>query len=246
MSRTYNQECILAYAFDLIGERWTFLILRELFLGPRRFGDLHAALPGIGTNLLSKRLKELEEAGLIASGDEGRSQYRMTDIGEQLRPTARALMRWSIHYFMERPEPSPAKDCIYSNDLVPDSVALAIEMFADKTRIPHTNYALHLLIDDSSYSFVHMNGEMTARRGADSPTVARIETDVATLMQTMRGELYMGDMKKRSKISGAGDVVDHFVASFTPGADVDFEVAAFIRRLKLADRAPVRKARVLA
>ncbi|MBY0423020.1 MAG: winged helix-turn-helix transcriptional regulator, partial [Parvularculaceae bacterium] len=47
MSRTYNQECVLAYALDLLGERWTLLIIRELFLGPRRFGDLHAALPGL-------------------------------------------------------------------------------------------------------------------------------------------------------------------------------------------------------
>ena len=107
MTRTYNQDCVLAYSFDLLGERWTFLIIRELFLGPRRFGDLHAALPGIGTNLLSKRLKELEEGGLIASTGDGRNQYRLTDSGEGLRPTLRSLMFWAIEYFMNRSEPSP-------------------------------------------------------------------------------------------------------------------------------------------
>ena len=51
MTRTYNQDCILAHALDLLGERWTLLILRDLFLGPRRFGDLQAGLPGLGANL---------------------------------------------------------------------------------------------------------------------------------------------------------------------------------------------------
>lgn len=236
MSRTYNQDCVLAYAFDLLGERWTFLILRELFLGPRRFGDLHAALPGIGTNLLSKRLKELEEAGLVSSSGDGRSQYRLTDEGEALRPTARELMFWAIDYFMKRPGPSAPKECIFSNDLVPDSVALAIEMFANKTRIPHSNYVLHLRIDETPYTFFHMNGATTARRGADAPAVARVETDVATLMQAMRGEIYIGDTKKRAKLSGDEQAIDHFVASFTPGADIAFEVAELIKQRKLQQR----------
>jgi DNA-binding HxlR family transcriptional regulator len=233
MSRTYNQDCILAYAFDLLGERWTFLIIRELFLGQRRFGDLHAALPGIGTNLLSKRLKELEESGLIASTGDGRAQYRLTDVGEELRPTARQLMLWSIKYFMERPDASAPKECIFSNDLQPDSAALAIEMFANESALPHSNYVLHLRIDDHSYTYYLMNGEMTARRGADTPAVARLETDVATLMQAMRGEIYLDETRKHSKISGEQQVVDHFIASFTPGADVAFEVAEAIKRRRL-------------
>lgn len=232
MTRTYNQDCVLAYAFDLLGERWTFLIVRELFLGPRRFGDLHAALPGIGTNLLSKRLKELEDAGLVASAGDGRSQYRLTPDGEALRPMARALMLWAIDYFMTRPEPSAPKECIFSNDLVPDSVALAIEMFANKCALPHANYVLRLKIDDSPYTYYFMNGEMTARRGADAPGVAAIETDVATLMQAMRGEIYLDETKKRAKLSGDAAVIDHFIASFTPGADIAMEVGELIQQRK--------------
>ncbi len=246
MSRTYNQECILAYAFDLLGERWTFLIIRELFLGPRRFGDLHAALPGIGTNLLSKRLKELEEAGLILSAGDGRAQYRLTDTGEELRPTARALMFWSIKYFMARPGDSAPKECIFSNDLTPDSVALAIEMFANECGLPHANYVLQLKIDDHSYTYYFMNGELTARRGGDTPAVARIETDVATLMQAMRGEIYLDETRKRSKITGENSVVEHFIISFTPGADVAFEVGEAIKQRRLQKKPPVRRAAVTA
>jgi DNA-binding HxlR family transcriptional regulator len=248
MSRTYNQDCVLAYAFDLLGERWTFLIIRELFLGPRRFGDLHAALPGIGTNLLSKRLKELEEADLIAASGDGRGQYRLTDAGERLRPTARALMLWSIEYFMARPEPSAPRECIFSNDLQPDSVALAVEMFANKCALPHANYVLHLVIDDHAYTYYYMNGEMTARRGADTPAVARLEADVATLMQAMRTEIYVDETKRRSRLSGDPSALDHFIASFTPGADVAFEIRELIgqRKLEKKARAPVRKAPAMA
>jgi len=242
MSRTYNQECVLAYAFDLLGERWTFLIVRELFLGPRRFGDLHASLPGIGTNLLSKRLKELEEAGLVTATGEQRASYRLTDTGEELRPTLRALMLWSIKYFMARPDPSPPRECIFSNDLQPDSVALAVEMFANECAMKAPNYVLHLMIDDHAYTYYFMNGEMIARRGADAPAVARIETDVATLMQAMRSEIYLDEMRRRSKISGDPAVVTHFLSATTPGAEEAFEVAELIKQRKL--EAAARRPRI--
>lgn len=245
MSRTYNQDCVLAYSFDLLGERWTFLIIRELFLGPRRFGDLHAALPGIGTNLLSKRLKELEEAGIIASTGDGRNQYRLSEVGERLRPTLRELMFWAIEYFMRQPGPSAPKECIYSNDLVPDSVALAVEMFSNKCAIPHPNYVIQLKIDDTPYTYYYMNQEMVARRGSDSPAVARIEADVATLMQAMRSEIYIDEVRKRSKLSGDMEVIGHFLSSFIPGADVAFEVAELIRKRKL-EAAAARKLKKVA
>jgi DNA-binding HxlR family transcriptional regulator len=227
MSRTYNQDCVLAYALDLLGERWTMLIIRELFLGPRRFGDLHAALPGLGTNLLSKRLKELEEAGLIVSPgeSEARGQYRLTETGEELRPAVHTLMSWSIHYFMTRPDPSPPKDCIYSNDLQPDSVALALELFINKCPTSFSNYVLHLMIDENPYTYYFMNGMMTARRGADTPAVARIESDVATLMQALRGEIYMPQIEERMAMSGDEGVLGHFLTSILPGAHVHDEVA---------------------
>lgn len=232
MSRTYNQDCVLAYALDLLGERWTLLIIRELFLGPRRFGDLHAALPGLGTNLLSKRLKELEEAALIISPgpQETRGQYRLSETGEDLRPAVRAMMSWSIHYFMGRPDPCPPKDCIYSNDLQPDSVALALELFVNKCASPFSNYVLHLHIDENPYTYYFMNGEMTARRGADTPAVASISTDVATLMQTMRSEIYTPQVKERMTLSGDDAVLNHFLKCIMPGAmaaeDVSRKIAA--------------------
>ena len=63
--KTYNQYCPLAHALDLVGERWTLLIIRNLFVGPKRFSDLARGLPTIGTNILTDRLKTLEGNGLI-------------------------------------------------------------------------------------------------------------------------------------------------------------------------------------
>ena len=229
----------MAYAFDLLGERWTFLIIRELFLGPQRFGDLHGALPGIGTNLLSKRLKELEEAGLVrATSSEPRSSYRLTEDGEELRPAVREIVFWSIKYFMSRPENSEPKECIFSNDLRPDSVAMALEMFANKSSITHDNYVLQVLIDDMPYTFYFMTNEMTVLRGGDTPALAKLTTDVATMMQAMRGEIHLQETLKRSSWSGNEAAINHFLASITPGSDVAFEVAEFIKQRKLEKTVP--------
>ena len=229
MSRTYNQDCILAYALDLLGERWTLLILRELLLGPRRFGDLHGALPGLGTNLLSKRLKELEEASLIEGGNaDGRADYRLTATGERLRPTIRALMFWSIEYFMSREDPSPPRDCIYSDNLQPDSVALGIELFSNLMAQPHDNYVAHLYADDNPYTYFFMNNELIARRGADTPAVASIRVDVATLMRGMRHEIPLSEILKRSQITGDQGVVNHLLNGVSPGGAIEMEVAELI------------------
>ena len=87
-TRTYNQFCALAYALDLVGERWTLLIIRELLAGPRRFKDLIDGLPEISTNLLSERLKNLEQQGLlrhrVLPPPAGSAVYELTPVGQAL------------------------------------------------------------------------------------------------------------------------------------------------------------------
>jgi len=97
--RSYGQYCGLARALDLVGERWTLLIVRELLMGPRRYTDLHKGLPGIATNLLATRLADMEEAGLLAREEApppvATPLYRLTPRGEELRPVIEALGRWA-------------------------------------------------------------------------------------------------------------------------------------------------------
>ena len=95
--RNYNQNCALARASDILGERWTLLIVRDLLIAPRRFGELETRLKGMGTNLLAKRLKDMQLAGLVLGG-ETRSPYHLTDMGRALEPMVLQLVRWSLHW----------------------------------------------------------------------------------------------------------------------------------------------------
>jgi len=96
MKRSYKQNCALALSSDLLCERWTLLIFRELLIRPCRFKELNQALEGMGTNLLTNRLKELEAAGLIEkqTPTEKRSGYQLTLSGLSVEPIVLSLIRW--------------------------------------------------------------------------------------------------------------------------------------------------------
>lgn len=96
--RSYDQTCFVARALDVVGERWTLLVVRELTLGPRRYSDLLAALPGMGTSLLAARLKHLEAYGVVRHAvlpGPGRvAAYELTERGEGLLPVLAGLAAW--------------------------------------------------------------------------------------------------------------------------------------------------------
>jgi DNA-binding HxlR family transcriptional regulator len=97
-TRTYGQYCGLAYALDLVGERWALLIVRDLIMGPKRFGDLNRGLPGIPSNVLSARLKELEGNGIVARRvlprPDGSVVYELTEYGQELDEIVLRLGLW--------------------------------------------------------------------------------------------------------------------------------------------------------
>jgi DNA-binding HxlR family transcriptional regulator len=94
----YDQYCGVAHALDLIGDRWALLVVRELMHGPKRYTDLAAHLPGIGTNILASRLRGLEEGGVISKRKlpppAASRVYELTDYGRALRPVIRELALW--------------------------------------------------------------------------------------------------------------------------------------------------------
>ena len=96
--RSYNQYCGIARALDLIGERWALLVIRELVLGPKRFTDLRRGLPDIATNVLSQRLRELEQDGIVTRRQlpppAASNVYELTEYGQELVPIMLALGRW--------------------------------------------------------------------------------------------------------------------------------------------------------
>lgn len=93
MARSYRQYCGLARALDILGERWTLLLVRELLDGPRGYNQLAGGMPGIATNLLADRLRSLVVAGVIHHRDDGR--YELTDWGQDLQEVVYALGRWA-------------------------------------------------------------------------------------------------------------------------------------------------------
>ncbi|MDP4506935.1 winged helix-turn-helix transcriptional regulator [Nonomuraea turcica] len=97
--RSYGDGCAIAHALELVGERWALLVVRELILGPKRFTDLRAGLPGISADILTQRLRELEEAGIVQrrklSPPAGSWIYELTGWGAELEPIVTDLARWS-------------------------------------------------------------------------------------------------------------------------------------------------------
>src|SRR5258708_33029291 len=137
--RSYGQYCSIAKALDVIGDRWTMLIIRELLIrGPCRYTDLKNGLPGIATNLLSSRIRELESAGLIereaAPPPIATTLFRLTEAAAQLQPALDAIGRWGVRYMTERAEgdefpgywlATPATSFAHRRD--PGGVPVAVE-----------------------------------------------------------------------------------------------------------------------
>lgn len=107
--RRYNQYCATAKTLDIVGERWTLLIARELLTGPKRYKDLRESLPGIGTSLLAARLQHLQRAGVIRATTlpkpAGTPVYELTESGRELEPAIMSLARWGLKWTLGDPEP---------------------------------------------------------------------------------------------------------------------------------------------
>jgi DNA-binding HxlR family transcriptional regulator len=106
MPKRYNQSCPVAKTLELVGDRWTLLLVRDLLAGTRRFRDLLASLPGIAPNILSDRLKLMEEHGLVArrlySDHPPRAEYALTDKGRELGVVVGALAAWGSRHVYKR------------------------------------------------------------------------------------------------------------------------------------------------
>jgi DNA-binding HxlR family transcriptional regulator len=159
--RTYGEMCPIARSLDVVGERWTLLIVRELLLGPKRFKDLLAALPAMGTNRLSERLKNLEADRVIAKqtlpAPAEVQVYALTKLGERLRPAVVCLGAFGAHLPLDgRIKPETARAEVLALGLAgaapPDSIRGVREI--DEFRIGDERF--HLLIDD---------GDVTPRSG---------------------------------------------------------------------------------
>ena len=164
--RSYDEYCAIAKSLDVVGDRWTLLIVRELALrGACRYTDLRNGLPGIATNLLAERLRELERAGVIAREDApppiATALFRLTPRGEQLRPVLEGLIRWGVPLMTEQ---NP-DDAVRSHWL-----AWALELMLRDRQPDGSPLTIELRTGDSPIVIETRDGKIQSRLGAaDNP-----------------------------------------------------------------------------
>jgi DNA-binding HxlR family transcriptional regulator len=207
--RSYGQYCSLAKALDVIGDRWSLLIVRELLLRDAcRYTDLRDGLPGIATNLLADRLRELERAGVIARRDApppiATTLFHLTPRGEQLRPVLRGLMRWGLPLMTEQ----ASDDAVRSHWL-----AGALDLMLTDRQPDASPVTLELRTGDQPIVITTGDGAIRTRLGpADQPDAALAGPPMA-ILGLLLGLLALGDAKANGvDVQGDASILDRIGA----------------------------------
>jgi DNA-binding HxlR family transcriptional regulator len=188
--RSYGQYCGLAKALDVVGDRWSLLIVRELLtLGPSRYTDLRRGLPGIATNLLADRLRELEQAGIIereeAPPPVATTLFRLTARGEALEPVLEALGRWA----------GPLMGTLGARDVYRSNwLALPVRLYLTDRQPNRRPVTIQVRSGDQPMLVETVDGRVRARPG----TVARPDA-----VLTGTPDLVMGVLSGRLGLSAA-------------------------------------------
>jgi DNA-binding HxlR family transcriptional regulator len=181
--RRYGQYCGLASCLDVIGERWTLLIVRELLIGPQRYSELLHNLPGIGTNLLADRLRWLTRQGVVRqhprSNGKGHS-YELTAFGEDLREPVLGLARWGLNV----PHPFSAED-----EVRPRWGVLAVEALIRKDQITEVDESYEFLVDDQAFHIAVKGGQISVHPEGTDDAVLRVSTDAKTFVDIGAGRI---------------------------------------------------------
>jgi DNA-binding HxlR family transcriptional regulator len=177
--RRYGQFCGLAAALDVVGERWMLLIVRELLIGPARFNDLLNNLPGIGPNLLSARLRSLQQAGLVEQlrleADGRGRQYCLTAAGQELRAVVLPLAHWGMRQLNEQ---HAAHD-----EARADWGFLAVQAMIHEAEAPDVNEVYEFRIDDRVFHIAVHDGVATSERGPGNNPAMVAQTDATTFVK---------------------------------------------------------------
>jgi DNA-binding HxlR family transcriptional regulator len=208
--RTYGDGCGIAHALDLVGERWALLVVRELLLGPKRFTDLRDGLPNASPNVLSQRLRELEQAGIVRRRKlpppAATWVYELTDWGRELKPVAISLGTWALRS-PTFPEDAPVGT---------DSVILALGTFFDAGAAGDLTASYELRLGENTFAVRVADGEIDVDRTAAEEPDAVIETEAATLSALIWERRELADALAAGDISIEGDqgAVTRFLGLF--------------------------------
>jgi DNA-binding HxlR family transcriptional regulator len=196
--KRYGQGCAIARALDIVGERWSLLLVRELILGPRRYRDLAAGLPGIPSNVLAARLKDLQAAGVITRrtlpAPTDVTVYELTGAGRALQPALTELLDWGRRY---APEPSP-------DDAAQPGWGL-LAATGRPAALPDGR-TCELRVGPEFFYLGSDAGKLTVRRGPapDGDVVVTMSAD--TLYSLLLGHTTVSDAVRRSNLDGDTEI----------------------------------------
>ncbi len=185
MGASYRQFCPVAKAMELLDERWTLLVVRELVIGSERFNELRRGLPRMSPTLLSRRLQQLVRAGVIIREEsDGEVRYRLTEAGEELRPVVEALGTWGTRWIPDLADP----------DLDPKLLLWDMHRNVDHARVPSRRTVVAFEFDDveaglARWWLVITPGDVDVCDDdpGDEP-VALVRTSLRTLTEVWRGD----------------------------------------------------------
>jgi DNA-binding HxlR family transcriptional regulator/putative sterol carrier protein len=211
--RSYNQYCAVARGLDVVGDRWTLLLVRELLLGPKRYGDLLAASPGIGTNLLADRLREMETMGLVERvtlpPPAGSSVYRLTEAGAELETVVRAIGRWGRRFMGPQREDEKLSIGAYF-------IALRERFRPERATGLHEAYEFR--VDGRVFEVRVDDGACTTSEGSGARPTATFAMDVETLNAIFLGEVTaeQATADGRVEVTGDAEALSRFQEMFAP------------------------------
>lgn len=196
--RGYGDRCGIARGLDVVGTRWALLVVRELMLGPKRFGDLRAGLLGMSAETLGQRLRQLEAEGVVRRTTlpppAGVPVYELTDWGRDLRPVILALGRWGSH------APFPPGDAALSSD----AMMLALPTMFDPTRADGMDATYEVRLGEHAFRVRVDEGELDIAHGnADAPD-AVIVTDTVTLPELLWRDLEVEQAERSESLTIEG------------------------------------------
>lgn len=193
--RTYGQFCALSKSLDVVGGRWTLLVVRELLLGPRRFSDLRAALPGIANNLLADRLRELEDDGLVRRRtlEHGAQVYELTERGQGLDEVVFALMRWGAAYM------EPAEGDTFR----PAWLALVLRAYLPRRVGRQDRVRARVLVGDAVIA-VDAGEHVAISVGDDDEATVTLEAEPDALLAVASGAERFGAARRRGGLTVRG------------------------------------------
>ena len=195
-ARRYDDPCGIARALDVVGDRWALLVVRELIFGPKRFVQLRQGLTGISPNVLSQRLRDLEDAGVVRRDVLGPPAdvpvYELTARGLALEPVLLELARWGS----QQPLTAPGQ-------LSASALLLALKAVFDPAAGVGATFALR--VDGDWFGLTAAGGSITIARGRAEHPAASLETDVATLRSVAFGREPVTAAERDGRLTVTGD-----------------------------------------